>query len=142
MKKLPNCLFIFCFLMSSNWLAAQDQTATLKVNLTNFQENGHIVRVGLCNAAKDWLKTGIQGKNIMVKNGQAVAIFDNLPKGQYAISCYYDINGNGELDTGFLGIPKEPYAFSNNPSTTFGPPKFEKAMIEVSEGEKEITITF
>ena len=29
-----------------------------------------------------------------------------------AIACFADLNNNGKLDTNWLGIPKEPYAFS------------------------------
>jgi uncharacterized protein (DUF2141 family) len=51
---------------------------------------------------------------------------------------FHDANENGELDTNFLGLPKEAYAFSNNAKVTFGPPKFEKAMFEFKE---DLTIT-
>lgn len=136
-------LFLVFFLFGNTInLLSQNETSTLKVKLTNFKESGHMVRVGLCNTPEDWLKTGIDGKATLVKNGEATVIFKNLPKGNYALSCYYDENGNEELDTGFLGIPNEPYAFSNNPSTMFGPPKWEKSLIEVKESIKEITIKF
>ncbi len=38
----------------------------------------------------------------------------DLPAGAYAISCYYDRNGNGRLDRNVFGVPTEPYAFSND----------------------------
>ena len=43
------------------------------------------------------------------------------------MSSFYDKNGNGKLDTNFLGIPKEPTAMSNNAKGSFGPPKFKDA---------------
>ena len=36
-----------------------------------------------------------------------------LPEGEYMIIIHQDINGNGEMDYGLFGIPKEPYSFSN-----------------------------
>jgi uncharacterized protein (DUF2141 family) len=50
-----------------------------------------------------------------------------LPFGEYAIKIYHDENGNDELDTNFLGIPKEGVGFSNNPSARFGEPGFDEA---------------
>lgn len=35
-----------------------------------------------------------------------------LKPGDYSLSGYNDINGNGRMDTGLFGIPKEPVGFS------------------------------
>ncbi len=56
-----------------------------------------------------------------------------LPPGSYAFSAYLDVNGNGELDSNFIGIPKEPVALSNNARPRFGPPKFKDARFELGE---------
>lgn len=53
--------------------------------------------------------------------------FNNLAAGKYAAIVIQDLNGNKHLDSNFLRIPNEPYGFSTNPSTTFGPPDFEGA---------------
>ncbi len=52
---------------------------------------------------------------------------DDLAPGEYAVAVYQDLNGNRTLDKGRLGIPKEPYGFSNGAQAAFGPPSFEKA---------------
>ena len=49
----------------------------------------------------------------------------NLPAGEYAIRVMHDINDNNELDVNYVGMPKEPYAFSNNAYGNFGPPEWE-----------------
>lgn len=41
--------------------------------------------------------------------------FPDLPSGTYAISVMHDENGNGSLDSNFLGMPVEGYGFSNDP---------------------------
>ncbi len=41
--------------------------------------------------------------------------FADLAPGTYAVSVMHDENGNGKLDTNFVGKPIEGYAFSNNP---------------------------
>lgn len=51
----------------------------------------------------------------------------NIPHGRYAIAIYQDKNSNGKLDTNFIGIPREPYGFSNNQRGRFGAPSFDDA---------------
>jgi uncharacterized protein (DUF2141 family) len=63
-----------------------------------------------------------------------------LPKGKYAISIFHDTNEDGELSTNFIGIPKEPYGFSNNPKAKFGPPSFEQSLFEFVEDGQVIEI--
>jgi uncharacterized protein (DUF2141 family) len=62
-----------------------------------------------------------------------------LPEGRYAIKLFLDLNGNGEVDTNFLGIPKEPYGFSNNAKGTLGPPSFDAAAFTI-EGPRDLSI--
>ena len=56
-----------------------------------------------------------------------------LPPGEYALSIFYDKNDNGELDTNFIGIPKEPVALSNNARPSFGPPKYKDAVFTLGD---------
>ena len=64
---------------------------------------------------------------------------ENLKPGTYAVTMYHDSNGNGELDTNFLRIPKERYGFSNNARGTFGPPDYGECLFEV-KGDTTISI--
>jgi uncharacterized protein (DUF2141 family) len=43
------------------------------------------------------------------------------------IAVFQDIDGNGKLTKGQMGIPREPYGFSNNARGMFGPPAFTQA---------------
>jgi uncharacterized protein (DUF2141 family) len=49
----------------------------------------------------------------------------NLPPGDYAVRIFHDRNGNGEMDSNFVGMPSEPWAFSNNATGNFGPPDWQ-----------------
>ena len=42
------------------------------------------------------------------------------------ITVMHDRNDNGELDANFVGMPTEPWAFSNNATGSFGPPGWEQ----------------
>ncbi len=65
----------------------------------------------------------------------------NLPKGKYGIAFFQDLNGDEKLNKNFVGIPSEPYAFSNNAPATFGPPKWSDAVFEFGM-ERSMNIDF
>lgn len=67
------------------------------------------------------------------RQGELVIAELSLAPGDYAVSIFYDKNGNGKLDTNFIGIPKEPVALSNNAKPSFGPPKYEDALFTLTE---------
>ena len=52
---------------------------------------------------------------------------DALPPGDYAMRVFHDVDGNGELDTNLVGMPAEPWGFSNDASGSFGPPSWRDA---------------
>jgi len=71
--------------------------------------------------------------------GTARIDVDVVP-GRHAVSVLHDENGNGRLDTGFLGIPREGGGVSNNPAARMGPPRFADAVFVVPEGGSHIVI--
>jgi len=78
---------------------------------------------------------------VPIRNGRAVAEFEAVPAGPFAVSVFHDANGNRVLDTNVLGIPSEDYGFSADARGTFGPPKFKEARLDLAPGEvKQITV--
>lgn len=61
--------------------------------------------------------------------------------GQYAIVVYHDENANQHIDKGAFGIPKEPWAISNNPPIRFGPPSVEDSLITVADNGANLVMT-
>ena len=55
----------------------------------------------------------------------------DLPPGTYGIRMFHDLDGDGDLNTNLVGLPTEPWAFSNNAVGSFGPPKWGKVRFEV-----------
>ena len=75
-----------------------------------------------------------------VKDLKSITVtFDNIDYNKYAISVYHDINENGKLDKNMIGIPTEPYGFSNNPRIITGP-SYEKSAFELKEKELKMNI--
>lgn len=58
-----------------------------------------------------------------------------LSDGQYAVSCFHDVNGNGKLDKSFAGIPKEPYGFSGSYASKMRGPNWKETNIAVKSGQ-------
>jgi uncharacterized protein (DUF2141 family) len=71
---------------------------------------------------------------------KSAVVLTNLDPGPYAIILFHDENGNGKLDKNALGVPTEPYGFSNNVLGFLGPPAYEKAVMQVTASDKAVRI--
>lgn len=123
-------------------LNAQDKTGVLQVVVTGLQNNQGMVRIALSNSKENYdsRKEAYRGLEVPIQNQKATARFKNIPHGTYAIKLYHDANNNGKLDRNFMGIPKEPYGFSNNVRGKFGPPSFKKAQFTFHTDTLTVTI--
>ena len=61
--------------------------------------------------------------------------FTNLAPGTYAVSVLHDENGNGKLDSNFLGIPTEGYGVSNNHTHSMSAPSWDESKFEVKAAD-------
>ena len=75
----------------------------------------------------------------LISNYKGEITFD-LPYGNYVIAGIHDLDNNGVLTGNFIGIPKEPFGFSNNKRGNFGPPNWEDVLIKFNESNKKILI--
>ncbi len=75
-----------------------------------------------------------------ISNGSAVCEFTGIAPGRYAVSVFHDENSNGEMDTNFIGMPKEGVGASNDAKGHMGPPKFEAAAFQYAGGRLELKI--
>ena len=73
------------------------------------------------------------GEIVDIEDQSCTVTFKDVPAGTYAVSYIHDENGNGKMDTNFMGIPKEGYGCSNNAKGFMGPPKWEDAKFELTE---------
>ena len=130
-----NVLIILVLLLMASSVAGNDaqnddkQIGQLKVTMRGLENDEGKVRIGLCDSKENYTRDGdpFRGASVVIKDRKAECTFEGIPYGTYAIKLYHDKNGNDELDTNFLGIPKEPYGFSNNARGTFGPAKWDDA---------------
>ena len=135
MKNLAINTFLMMSLLATSTLFAQRK---LEVTVKNIKEVKGTIRVALYNNEKDFLEKFLHGKVVKVTGSEANIVFENLKPGDYAVSVFHDENGNEELDSGFMGIPNEPYGFSNDAMGTFGPPSFEKAKMSITSDKVSV----
>ncbi len=85
---------------------------------------------------ESFLKENLAAEFVRKKasKGETIIPLSKIHQGKIAIVVYHDEDSNNELKTGFFWRPKEGFAFSNNYFPK-GPPKFNKAAIELLHGE-------
>ena len=133
--KLKAILVIAATLLASS-ICAQNEVTVVVPNVKQIKGT---MMVCLVKEESDFLKDCFQGESIKVESKETTAVFTDVPEGEYAITIFHDKNSDGKLNTNFIGIPKEPYGFSNNPMALFGPPSYEKCLFEV-KGDLKITV--
>ena len=70
----------------------------------------------------------------------AMALWPNLPAGDYAVAAIHDENSNHKLDRNLIGIPKEGFGFANNPHVALSAPPFSAAKVHVGCPTTDVTI--
>jgi uncharacterized protein (DUF2141 family) len=118
----------------------------LRVTLTEYDDTKAVIRVGVFPPTGGFPKSNRGAKGYEVKpNGQksVTLTIRDLDYGDYAIAVYQDLNGNGKLDTGgLLGMPQEPYCFSNNfrPMARLRGPRFSDCRFTYSATQTEVNL--
>lgn len=122
---------------------ARAAAATLMIRFEGIETpNGQIMLSVFDNAAAhDGNGAPVRVAAIPVDGTTAVASFEGLAPGDYAVKAFHDIDGDGKMGTNPFGMPLEPYAFSNNAKAQGGPPRWEAARFSVAAGANTIRIT-
>ena len=110
-----------------------DDGVSLTVQVTGGKAHVGQAICSVFGTAEAYLKRPVATATAPVDaKGGAEFVFLGLAPGMYAVSVIHDADNNGELNTGFLGIPTERVAMSNNAKGRFGPPSFEKTRFELT----------
>lgn len=115
----------------------QPEPGHLNIEITGIKSHTGQIRVAI--VTRDQYKSddevGFGGSIPVNTSNQVSFITPPMPAGKYAVKVFHDVNNNGELDVNLIGIPKEPYGFSNNARGRFGPPDFSAAAITVQPND-------
>ncbi len=132
-SSLSKLAIFICALVVAHSASAEDYVLELEV--VNVQAGKGFLRVALHDSALSYQEADqIPFRSISVPADREIMTlrFEGVPPGRYAFMIYQDVNDNDKIDSNFIGYPKEPFGFSNNPPIRFGPPGFKKASFEVT----------
>jgi uncharacterized protein (DUF2141 family) len=127
-------------MLTSTLLTAQVWAGDLTVEVSGLTQAKGDVQVALFDQQGQWLRKAVASKKVAAAEGKVQIVFENLPDGEYGLSVFHDLNGNGKLDMNMIGIPTEPYGFSNDAAGSFGPPSFADAKVKLEQDKKTISI--
>ena len=120
----------------------------LIINVESASNNG-LALIGIYDKEENFGKAKVNKKlnTEKILTGAATEISNNkaqikldVPFGSYVVSGFQDFDGNGVISGNFLGIPKEPFGFSNDAKGRFGPPKWQDAVFVFNKSNQEITL--
>ena len=128
-------LFVL-FLLVTTFKSHSAET-NLKINILNLDKPG-VLYLSVCQDSESFERTVKEteekkciNKSVEVDHYSSQTNM-KLPFGEYAITLFVDFNGNKKIDKNFLGIPKEPYGFSNNVIGNMSAPTFDQAKFVIS----------
>ncbi len=137
MKSMTLFLSAAALFLSS---VAQASTGTIIVNVENLRNlNQGELTVALyqkVDRVELDLAKAYKVKSVPVKGSKLTVRFEALAHGDYAIAILHDMDKDQEMDTNWLGIPREDLAISNNTKGgPFGGPKWDDAKVSLKSSE-------
>jgi uncharacterized protein (DUF2141 family) len=119
-------------------LATSARAATVDVQISGVTPGRGNVQVALCTSALEMERC--QRTQTTAATGASVRVsFGDVAPGRYAVAVYQDLDGTGVIRRGKLGIPLEPYGFSNGAGLSHRP-KFDAAAFDVGDGVRLVNI--
>lgn len=117
-------------------------SASVTVVISSLASTTSAVKLYFYNARDKFLTKGGYAFMRVVKPGgqRQVSLPVDLPAGDWAVVITQDTNNNDKLDRNLMGIPTEPFAFSNNVRPRLAPPDFNDCKFTVSGPAKVISI--
>jgi uncharacterized protein (DUF2141 family) len=115
--------------------------AELIVRVDGIRAQTGLLRVALVDGPQGWDGTAapVKADGAPPRGDAATFVFKDLAPGTYAVMISHDENGNGKLDSNFIGMPTEGYGFSNNPKV-MRKPTWEEARFELAADPTSIDV--
>ena len=139
MKKILT-LFFCMMIFGSSYSQTTDGEALFDVEIVvaGIKKNSGTIVISIHDSAESFRKH-IPYRNVeLTAAGDKAVCHIRLKAGEYAFCVYHDVNGDGKLNTNAIGIPKEPFGFSNYDGK--GPPgNFKKHKVFI-DGAATLTI--
>jgi uncharacterized protein (DUF2141 family) len=118
----------------ADYLKYSDPMSVVLAVRTEFNAVGGAVRLSVYDEKTFLEQAAVKNQGVVNEDGLAVVPIRGLAPGSYAFVAYYDENGDGKLNRGALGQPKEPIAFSNGVKPKLRKPRFDETKVDVAPG--------
>lgn len=114
------------------------QKAQLEIEILGINEVRGKIQIAVYDDSEVFPKKGkaYRVERFSVTSTKMNVVLNNLPHNEYAIAVFHDINEDQECNLNFIGIPKEPYGFSNNIKPVLKAPSFELTSIILNAEKK------
>ena len=128
-------VFLFFLIICSRIIYAD---INFSVEIRNVTINGGIIILGIYFNEQSFRNQSPDITLNIIPNNNVIIQEIILSTGFYVIGVHQDTNGNGIMDYGLFGIPREPYGFSNMRGRI--PGNFNDLKFEIKEGNNSIII--
>ncbi len=105
---------------------------TLTVEINGLRSSNGNILLQVFDEEQNTIKGVVEG----IENNKCIIVIENLKSGKYAFRYFHDENSNDEMETNWMGMPKEGFGLSNNAKGLFGSPKFKKWIFELGANKK------
>ncbi len=113
----------------------------VKITIAGIKARQGNVMIGLYDE-KSWpTDQSLVGVEMPVEGDSINAVLLAPLPGSYAIKIYHDVDGDGVLGKNIMGLPTEPFGFSNNAPAKFGPAEFKDAAFDIGSDGAAQNIT-
>lgn len=104
----------------------------VEIVITGIKENSGTIVISIHNSVESFNKRLPYRTVKLAANGEKAVYHIPLESGDYAFCVYHDVNNDGKLNTNAIGIPKEPFGFSNYDGKGF-PGNFKKHKVFIED---------
>jgi uncharacterized protein (DUF2141 family) len=126
-------------LFISNTITAQENLS-ITATVVNVTSDAGKVSFALYDKENFRVKP-LQAISSEIKEGKSIAVFTDIPDGEYTIIYFHDKNDNNKMDFATNGMPLENYGASNN-VMNYGPPNYEDAKFILADKSVRLEIRF
>lgn len=144
-------LSISCFILVLLIIAPSSLATPVSIKgkliilVSNIKTQKGTIKLALFNSKETYTNSKAvpyqAASSTITSKGTSIIVLDNLPYGEYAIKLFQDKDNLGYLETNWLGIPKEGYGFSNNPTAQHGIPDYDAVKFSLTKKNTRQNIT-
>ncbi len=135
-NRMKKIIILFTLLLNSEFSFSQNR---LTLEIEGVKKQSGKVYVSVFDSEESFKLRKFDHSYVVNPDDEVVSLYLNLPTGECLFSIYQDVNSNGKIDTYLLGIPKEPFGFSNYNGKSV-PGNFNQHKVIINEKTKKVIV--